>query len=155
MRTPPLKLIVPLLLLLIFLFGSCAHNPKTFKETESIMQGRQDYVQLHPDGMYNEHILKGEVVKGMNLMEVLASWGLPNARRRSEGGSREYWTYYTQEEQSGDIREYELVFKEQSLVRWKITLSVAEGGYHPEKQKYPIELGDKGKIKSGEVLKKK
>ena len=52
------------------------------QETEYIRMLRQEFFKTHPDGKYNEHIKKGEVVRGMDFLEVLASWGNPDAREK-------------------------------------------------------------------------
>ncbi|NIM19438.1 MAG: hypothetical protein GTO51_03550 [Candidatus Latescibacteria bacterium] len=154
MKTPPLKLILPLLFLGLVMYA-CSHCPKSYKETDTIIRSRQEYIRAHPEGPFNNHILNGEVVKGMGLMEVLASWGLPNSRNCSESGAQEFWTYYATGEQTGDIREYVLIFKDQTLSRWKVTLSVAEGGYREQDPSKPVTLGKGEKDAGSDVLKKK
>jgi hypothetical protein len=147
--------IFPVLLLLLAVLVSCSHHPKTLAGSESILQGRQDYVSAHPDGIYNDHIVNGEVVKGMNLMEVLASWGLPNSRHHSESGAQEFWFFVSQEKESGMIRRYELVFEDQLLSDWKVILDSPAGGYHPRKSSDHVTLGDGEQSSKSTVLKKK
>ncbi|MBI4720704.1 MAG: hypothetical protein HY770_05710 [Chitinivibrionia bacterium] len=59
---------------------SCSHCPRSGKDSEAIQQIRLEYIRSNPEGQYNDHVLKGEVIKGMGFMGVLASWGLPNVR---------------------------------------------------------------------------
>ncbi len=155
MKTPPLMVIFPVLLLLVAVLASCSHHPKTLDGSESIMKGRQDYVTAHPDGLYNSHIMNGEVVKGMNLMEVLASWGLPNSRRHSESGSHEYWFFVSQDKESGMIRRYELIFQDQLLHDWNVALGNTAGGYRSRDATDRVTLGDSEQSAKSTVLKKK
>jgi hypothetical protein len=147
--------IFPALLLFAALLASCSHHPKTLDGSESILKGRQDYVNAHPQGTYNDHILSGEVVKGMNLMEVLASWGLPNSRRHSESGSYEYWFFISQDRESGMVRRYELVFQDQMLHDWNVVLDNKAGGYQSQDVSEHITLGDGEQSAKSTVLKKK
>ena len=48
MKAPPLRLILLLLFVLVVLVCSCSHNPKSFKESETIMRDRQEYVLANP-----------------------------------------------------------------------------------------------------------
>jgi hypothetical protein len=115
-----------------------------------------DYIRTYPDGQYNGHIVKGEVVKGMNLMEVLASWGLPNTRKSSESGAYEYWTYYSVDQESGDVRRYKLIFKEQIVVDWQVAYDIAgDGGFYTENIRRPSGLDKNAPASGVEKLKKK
>ena len=154
MKTPPLMVIFPVLLLLAAVLVSCSHHPRTLDGSDSILEGRQDYVSAHPEGLYNHHILNGEVVKGMSLMEVLASWGLPNSRRHSETGSQEYWFFVSQDKDAGMIRRYELVFQDQLLHNWNVILSNSAGGYMSENAEDHITLGNDEQSTKSTVLKK-
>ena len=64
--------------MLVVLLAACSHLPH-MESTDSTSSLRQEYLEMHPDGKYNARIMKGEVVKGMGVIEVLASWGLPSA----------------------------------------------------------------------------
>jgi hypothetical protein len=127
---------------LFAMMTSCAHTPRSFKDSEAIKQIRLDYIKSNPEGQYNEHVLKGEVVKGMGFMSVLASWGLPNVRRVSEGNIYEYWTYYTEDRAAGMWTIYELQFKDQLLASWIIDKNImGEGGIRPDYIKPPVSIG--------------
>ena len=154
MKTPPLRLIFLLLAVLAVVLVSCSHNPKKFSESETILKDRQDYVQTHPEGLFNNHILTGEIVKGMNPTEVLASWGRPNQREQSENGSYVFWTYYTSEEQTGEITQYELMFRELKLFGWKVIMGPPDGGYLARDPNLPVNLGQIEKSSESNVLRK-
>ena len=71
-------------LLLGFAIVSCSHAPKVLNETDTVLQIREDYLRANPNGPFNERIARGEVEKGMNFLEVLAAWGLPDTRGLSQ-----------------------------------------------------------------------
>ncbi len=88
---------------------------------------RADYLASHPDGPYNEYIRRGEVVPGMDLIEVLASWGYPLRRARRNDLS-EQWVYRDRDEDSKDWIEYTFVFRQGRLESWRIRRHTAAGG---------------------------
>lgn len=133
---------IAIMILLFALVTSCAHSPRSYKDSEAIKQIRLEYIRSNPDGQHNNHIMKGEVVKGMGFMGVLASWGLPNVRRISESSLYEYWTYFTEDEAAGMWTMYELMFKDQMLVSWVIDKNIAgQGGIRPDYYKMPVSVG--------------
>jgi hypothetical protein len=99
---------------------SCSRLPRTDKPPEEMASIRAEYLQNHPDGQYTDHIMEGRVVKGMNTLEVLASWGLPNVRRNWSQDNSEYWTYYAQDEHTEQVVSYDLIFEEKVLARWVV-----------------------------------
>jgi hypothetical protein len=133
---------IAIVLLLFAFVASCAHSPRSYKDSEAIKQIRLEYIRSNPEGQYNDYILKGEVVKGMGFMGVLASWGLPNVRQISEGSLHEYWTYVTEDKAAGMWTMYELMFKDQTLVSWVVDKNiVGEGGIRPDYYKMPVSIG--------------
>ncbi len=154
-----MKMIFRLAVLLtaIALLASCAHSPRSFKDTEAIQQMRLDFIASHPNGGYNNHVLKGEVVKGMNFMSVLASWGLPNVRKVQPASIYEYWTYYTEDKASGQMTIYDLIFKDQVLSGWKIDKTISSnGGLRYIDDKRPVVLNRSNTSnQGGKALKKK
>jgi hypothetical protein len=82
------------------------------------MQSRGDYLEQHPTGKYNRYISRGEVVRGMGFVEVSASWGIPETRSKSKDKKYEYWTFFGEDEISGDWSRYTLVFEETVLTDW-------------------------------------
>lgn len=135
---------IAILLVLIALVASCAHSPRSYKDSEAIKQIRLEYINSNPDSEYKEYVLKGEVVKGMGFMGVLASWGLPNVRRISESSLYEYWTYFTEDKDAGMWTMYELMFKDQMLVSWIVDKNiVGQGGIRPDYYKMPVSVGQR------------
>lgn len=113
----------------IFVTG-CAHSPRVMDETSSMLTIRSDYLETNPDGPFNSHIMSGEVVKGMNYVEVLASWGVPHARYRTNVGEDEveYWHYLARDDVSKDWTQYTFVFEKKSLVEWDMMRHVSKNG---------------------------
>ena len=110
---------------LLIAFGSvwavsCSQLPESSRSDENMAGIREEYLRNHPDGKFNAFISEGRVVKGMGIFEVLASWGLPNARRSSDDGAEEYWAYFAKDEPTNKIVSYELVFEEKVLTRWVV-----------------------------------
>ncbi|HSG27664.1 MAG TPA: hypothetical protein VLA34_04225 [Candidatus Krumholzibacterium sp.] len=84
---------------------------------------REDYAVLNPDCRYKENIRNGEIIRGMNSQEVMASWGLPNVYLVSRKRPEEYWVYYVQDPESSSILIYTLTFSEDnSLADWDIDM---------------------------------
>jgi hypothetical protein len=90
---------------------------------------REDYVKLHPDGTYNNCIINGEIVKGMGVYDVVASWGLPNVYAVSQVEPKEQWIYYIRDKDTWMVFAYTLTFENDTLQVWHID------------QKRPIGLG--------------
>jgi hypothetical protein len=89
---------------------------------------RQDYLLANPDGVYNEYITRGEVVRGMNYLEVSASWGIPETRRMSKDQKLEYWTFYEKDDLSGDWTRYTFVFEKGALSDWQMARHFSKNG---------------------------
>ena len=104
---------------------SCSQLPPSDKSPEEMASIRAEYLENNPNGKYTGYIMEGRVVKGMNTLEVLASWGLPNVRRNWTPDNAEYWTYYAQDEHTRKVVSYDLVFEDKVLSRWIV--SAAEG----------------------------
>lgn len=107
--------------------AGCAGTPPSRTETAAIRDLRNDYFRTFPEGPNNDHIRRGEVVKGMNLFEVLASWGIPDARVVSNEGSKERWLYVLLDDLSLDWICYEYEFAGNALIDWSTTRNVANG----------------------------
>ncbi|MDH3216033.1 MAG: DUF2845 domain-containing protein [Candidatus Krumholzibacteria bacterium] len=122
-------------ILLVALFiattTSCAHTPRLPQDNPEVTSVRDHYLRTHPDGVYNQHIMKGEVARGMNVIEVLASWGLPERRLfddATQSVSTESWIYSMRDEFSRDRFTYQLVFEDRVLLRWTLDKGTAAGG---------------------------
>jgi hypothetical protein len=109
-----------LLVLVVAVAVSCSRLPQSTRSNDEMASIRAEYLQNNPDGKFNDHIKEGRVVKGMNTMEVLASWGIPNVRRGWEQDKTEYWTYYAKDEHTQQLMSYDLVFDDRVLNRWVI-----------------------------------
>ncbi|UCH83444.1 MAG: hypothetical protein JSW50_13445 [Candidatus Latescibacterota bacterium] len=114
-----------LLVLAAIVAVSCSQLPPSDKSPEEMASIRAEYLENNPNGKYTEYIMEGRVVKGMNTMEVLASWGLPNVRRNWTPDNAEYWTYYARDEHTKKVVSYDLVFENRVLNRWVV--NSAEG----------------------------
>ena len=110
----------------VLLTSSCAHAPRTSKDPRALSSIRTQYLADHPDGKFNKLIIKGEIAKGMNVLEVLAAWGLP-ARRELDNGF-EHWTYKQRDAYNNDSIKYELHFERRVLSEWDVTRVVASSG---------------------------
>ncbi len=123
-RTPLPILLLPLLLPLL---GSCTSNlQKVDKNSSYLLALRAEYFASNPDGEFNDYIERGEIVKGMDFLEVLASWGHPAARsKRSD--TTELWTYREINQGTKDWIEYTFTFRSNVLGDWKITRHYGEG----------------------------
>jgi hypothetical protein len=125
-RTPPLTQALPLLLAVFAV--ACSHTPQMSddNETDYIRMLRQEFFKTHPDGKFNESIAEGKIERGMDFLEVLASWGNPN-RRKKPTPDIEYWVYREEDEDSKDWIEYKLCFRKNVLDDWELTRQVAGG----------------------------
>lgn len=99
---------------------SCAHSPRLSRQSEDVTTLRAEYLNNYPDDEFKQQIINGEVRKGMNIFQVLASWGLPNVRRGVTRGTSESWIYYAVDEHTQKLMSYELVFQKRSLSYWII-----------------------------------
>lgn len=106
--------------------AGCATGPPSRTATPAISELREDYLKEFPDGTNNDHIRRGEVVRGMTLYEVLASWGVPDRRLVSDKG-QERWVYVLMDELSMDWVCYEYDFRNNALLDWTSTRSNANG----------------------------
>jgi hypothetical protein len=111
---------IELAVIVLALTASCSQLPQSSRTDEQMTSIRGEYLQNHPEGMYNAYIREGRVVKGMGIVEVLASWGLPNVRRPAPEGEVEFWAYYAKDEQTQRLVSYELVFEGKVLNRWTV-----------------------------------
>ena len=126
-RTPAPQLALTLCLIGSVALTSCATAPPTRPATPAIHELRDDYFRTFPEGPNNDHIRRGEVVKGMTLFEVLASWGIPDARAVSAEGNKERWIYVLFDDLSMDWVGYEYEFMANALIEWTTTRNVSNG----------------------------
>ena len=107
--------------------SGCATTPPSRSETPAIRELRDDYFRSFPEGPHNDRIKRGQIVKGMSLFEVLASWGIPDARVVSTEGNHERWLYVLLDDLSLDWIGYEYEFTGNALVDWTTTRNVSNG----------------------------
>lgn len=108
---------IPLVVLAGCLAASCSHAPRLAKAPAARDDLRAEYLRNNPDGKFNNHIIRGEVVKGMGSIEVLAAWGVPNLRRSGRAEIAEYWIYYSLDDHTKTYTLYELGFRERVLAK--------------------------------------
>jgi hypothetical protein len=94
---------------------------------------REEFFETHPNGVYNEFIARGEVVRGMDFLEVLASWGNPT-KREKPSPDVEYWVYLEEYEETKDWVQYKFVFRKSLLDNWEVARHVAQGAVETQGQ---------------------
>jgi hypothetical protein len=116
--------------MLVVLAFACSQTPRMSEENETdyIRMLREEFFKTHPEGKFNEYISRGEVVRGMDFLEVLASWGNPNKREKPTE-SVEFWTYLDEDEDSQDWVQYKFVFRKNVLDDWEVARHVAGAGH--------------------------
>ena len=120
------KLLAPPFFLLLVL--SCSHTPHALNDGASVLQMRDDFLLTHPDGKFNRFIERGEVVRGMNFVEVSASWGIPETRSLSKDRKLEYWTFFGFDDLSEDWTRYTFVFEKGVLADWDVNRHFSKNG---------------------------
>jgi len=84
---------------------------------------REEYVKEHPECRFRDNIICGEIVRGMESDEVMASWGMPNVYLISKSSDNEYWVYYVQDENLQSVLIYTLTFNNHNnLDDWDIDI---------------------------------
>jgi hypothetical protein len=109
------------ILLVVFAIGltaSCAHVPRMSNENQDTANLRAKYLREHPNSPYNQQIMRGEVTAGMDVTEVLASWGVPERRIGKPSNKQECWIYTVRDDHNENSVVYELVFVDRVLSRW-------------------------------------
>lgn len=86
------------------------------------LESREHFIELNPNSSFCEHIRNGEITRGMNIYEVIASWGLPNVYLVSPKEPSENWIYYVEDPDSRSILIYTLTFMDDSLETWDIDM---------------------------------
>jgi len=116
----------PTSLLLVSLFAlsvlGCACLSTTERIDTTSLESREEYINHHPEGQYNDCIRNGEITKGMNIYEVIASWGLPNVYLVSRKEPTEHWIYYIEDNDTRSVMVYTLAFRDDMLAEWDIDM---------------------------------
>lgn len=107
---------------------ACSYTPRSSKVNDYILSLRHDYLSTHPDGEFNEYVRRGEVVKGMDYLAVLAAWGHPDRRLVPSESTLEYWTYIEEDENSKDTVAYKFTFRKSKLYTWNVNRQIASTG---------------------------
>jgi hypothetical protein len=82
-----------------------------------VAQLRSEYNLRNPDSPYRENVSRGEVVCGMDMFGVLASWGLPQGRKQ-DGVDGERWVYIDVDEVTNRQIGYAVVFRSGLVKSW-------------------------------------
>jgi hypothetical protein len=83
-------------------------------------ESRERYVSSNPGSQFKLNVANGEIVRGMSINDVVASWGLPNVYVVAKEKPREHWIYYMYEESTNSILEYTLSFSADTLEDWDV-----------------------------------
>ena len=98
----------------------CSGISNTEQEFFTRPEAREQYIIAHPDCPFDNQIRNGEIIRGMEIYEVIASWGLPNVYLVSKEESKEFWIYYVQDTESKLVLIYTLTFSDVYLEGWDI-----------------------------------
>lgn len=129
-----------LILLVAVITTACTKLPPMTGVDDDVLSLREHYFSARPDGKFNENISRGEVARGMHVVEVLAAWGLPNMRWGVQHSPDHHWAYFVRDDATQTINGYELVFEDRLLVRWLIAKDVDAKQWPPRNETIlPIE----------------
>jgi hypothetical protein len=100
--------------------AACSHAPQLTRHSDQTAVFRAQYLQYYAGDPFEGEIRHGIVHKTMNFMQVLAAWGLPNARTQQSWDGDETWTYFAVDEHSNSLISYDLVFTDGRVDRWVV-----------------------------------
>ncbi len=112
MRYLPLLFAVPLL---IFVSG-CSCTSQIEREDLTSIDAREIYIEGHPESAFQENIREGEIVRGMNEDEVIASWGMPSVYLTSRMKDEGRFIYYIQDREANSVLVYMLDFDADNIL---------------------------------------
>ena len=133
-----------LLVLAVGVTASCTYVPKMRNESLQTENLRTQYLQNHPKGAHNAQIVRGEITKGMDLMEVLASWGVPEKRTAEDSLRKEAWLYTMRDPYSPDFTVYELLFVDRVLTGWTFDRNTSGSGVRNTEPSQTLEVPTPG-----------
>ena len=117
MRYLPLLFAIPLL---IFVSG-CSCTSQVEREEFTSIEAREIFIDGHPESTFQENIRNGEIIRGMNEDEVIASWGMPSVYLTSSVRDEERFIYYIQDRGASSVLVYMLDFDgDNILYDWDI-----------------------------------
>ncbi len=106
-----------------FLLLIAACGATTLRRSQSdlsnLAEVRTEYIARNPESPFNEQVVRGEIVRGMDTFAVTASWGLP-ARRVNDGVEFERWLYVDVDDIASEAVGYALVFEKGVLKSWDV-----------------------------------
>jgi hypothetical protein len=112
MRSMPLLFAIPAL----FLLSGCSCTSQIEREDFTSSDSREIYIDGHPESVFQENIRNGEIVRGMNAEEVIASWGMPNVYLTSSARDEERFIYYIQDAEAKSVLVYMLDFDADNIL---------------------------------------
>lgn len=107
--------------------AACATSPPRRDETPAILEIRADYLRAHPQGPFNGEIARSEIALGMGFYDVLAAWGMPDARVSDHERGEERWTYVLKNGNEVDELRFDFLFVKHVVVDWESSRDVASG----------------------------
>jgi len=108
-------------------FAACANVPPRRDDTPEILVIREDYLRSHPNGPFNPEIARGEIAVGMGYTDVLAAWGMPDARVADPDMEEEQWTYVLHSDNGVDWVRYDFLFANRLVAEWESSRNVGSG----------------------------
>lgn len=125
--------VLPTVVLVTAAFAvSCSHAPRLDRDPDQVGAFRSEYLLTHPDDPFKKEIMNNQVRRDMSIMQVLAAWGLPNARTEVAKNGSETWTYYAIDKSSREVVGYQLVFDKNRLCHWVISANAGQGLLTPD-----------------------
>lgn len=100
---------------LIFASG-CSCTNQIEREEFTSRDAREIFIEGHPESSFQENILNGEIIRGMNEDEVIASWGMPNVYLSSREKNEERFVYYIQDRGTSSVLVYMLDFDSDNIL---------------------------------------
>ncbi len=120
MRRAP-QWLLPVSGVLLLVIAACGASTLRRSEPDfsDLADLRSEYIARHPEGPYCENVIRGEIVKGMDVFGVIASWGLPE-RRVQDGVDFERWLYVDLDDTAAQTVGYALEFERGVLKSWDV-----------------------------------
>jgi len=123
-----MKLLPLLSLIPVLVITGCSGTSLVEREDLTSLEARSVYIDEHPGSGFIEYIRNGEIVRGMDSGEVIASWGMPNVYMLSMGREDEFWIYYVRDDEINAVLVYTLRFSpENTLAGWDIDMKRFSG----------------------------
>ncbi len=135
--------------LLIFVSG-CSCTNQIEREDFTSSDAREIFIEGHPESAFQENIRNGEIIRGMNEDEVIASWGMPNVYLTSRVREEERFIYYIQDKETNSVLVYTLDFDSDNILYdWGIDEKRLSSYGLVNYEDYPISTGSSSGTGSG------